>query len=92
VTISRERRSAAIAFGLLAAVLLAAGVLPWVTGGSLAIRLIGVPLLLLGLLAALTAIRLPSVAIPRRPAAPARPAHNCASCAARAAVGAHDHN
>jgi hypothetical protein len=86
---SRERRSATIAFGLLAAVLLAAGVLPWMSGGSMAIRLIGVPLLLLGLLAAVTAVRLPSVAIPRRPAPPARPPHDCAACAARAAAGEH---
>jgi hypothetical protein len=84
VTTTRERRSAAVALGLLATTLLAAGILPWATGGTLTVRLIAAPLLLLGALAAVAAARLPTSPLPRRPAPgrAARPPHQCAHCAA----------
>jgi hypothetical protein len=86
VTTTQERRTAAVALGLLAATLLVAGVLPWATGGPLPVRLIAVPLLLLGGLAGVTAARLPTGPLPRRPVpAPAsRPPHRCTRCAAPA--------
>jgi hypothetical protein len=92
VTTTRERRSAAIALGLLATTLLVAGALPWVTGGTLTVRLIAAPLLLLGALAALTAARLPTGPLPSRPAPArtARPPHHCAHCAAPAPTDSAD--
>jgi hypothetical protein len=70
--------------------LLAAGALPWATGGTLPVRLIAVPLLLLGGLAAVTAARLPTGPLPRRPAPtrPDRPPHQCTHCAAPAPTDA----
>jgi hypothetical protein len=92
VTGVRERRLATGGLGLLAATLLVAGVLPWVGGGPLAVRLIAVPLLLLGALAGVAAARLPTTPPPLRRDAradagstrPARP-HQCSNCSCAAA-------
>ena len=52
----RVRRRATVRLGVLAAVLLLAGLLPWVTAGPLSARLVALPLLLAGaLLVVLTA-------------------------------------
>lgn len=50
MTAVQARRRAVRMLGTLAAVLLVAGVLPWVTGGELAIRLLALPFVLAGLL------------------------------------------
>jgi hypothetical protein len=60
--------------GGLAALLVAAGVLPWVAGGSVAARGFAAPLLLVGLFAGyvvLRAVRAPSATAPAGNAAPA---------------------
>lgn len=51
--------SARIRLGGLAVVSLVAGSLPWAMGGSLAARLLGVPFLLIGLLAGYVVLMLP---------------------------------
>jgi hypothetical protein len=86
VTTTRERRWAAGTLGLLAAALLVAGGLPWVTGGTWPVRLIALPLLLVGGFAAVTAARLPSMRLPHRSAPPVRRPHHCTRCAANAAA------
>jgi hypothetical protein len=82
VTSARDRRLAAGMLGVLAAALLVAGSLPWAGSGPLAVRLIALPLLLLGALAAVVAARLPTMASPlRRTASPAARPLGCANCA-----------
>lgn len=71
-TRAAARRQITIRLGLLAAVMLVAGGLPWVTAGPLAARLIAVPLLLAGLLAAWVVIRVR--ALPAGPVRTPRPA------------------
>jgi hypothetical protein len=75
-------RRAALRLGVLAAVLLVAGLLPWVTGGSLGVRLVALPLLLAGVGVATVAVRVRAV-MPR--ADPAYPAplveRSCDGCA-----------
>lgn len=66
-------RRATLRLGALAVVLLVAGVLPWVTGGALAVRLVALPLLLAGAGVAAVALRVRSV-LTRRAATPAYPA------------------
>jgi hypothetical protein len=80
MTMTRERRLATGALGMLAAALLVAGALPWLVPGPTAARLFGLPLLLVGLLAAVTAARLPRLRLARRSAPSPRPA-TCAGCA-----------
>jgi hypothetical protein len=84
VTTKQERRSAAVALGLLAAALLVAGALPWVTAGPLPARLIALPLLLLGGLAGVAAARLPAGRFlhPPAPSHATRPPHQCTHCTA----------
>ena len=84
MTTTRERRWAAVALALLAAALLLAGGLPWVTGGTLPVRLIALPLLLVGGLAAVTAARLPAARLPHRPTSRGHRPHQCTRCAATA--------
>ena len=62
--VDRVRRRAVLLLGL-AAMLLLAGLLPWVTGGETTVRMLALPLLLAGLLAAGAAVR---IAVARRPA------------------------
>lgn len=52
------RRRAMARVGVLAALLIVAGALPWLGGGSLAVRLIGLPLLVAGLLVGLLGYRM----------------------------------
>jgi hypothetical protein len=80
--------------GVLAAALLLAGALPWVTGGETIIRLMGVPLFLAGLIVLGATLRVWRVS--RRPAPSAPPVERgcdgcvcgldagCATAAARA--------
>jgi hypothetical protein len=83
VTTLAERRSAAVALGLLSAALLAAGLVPWLVVGPLVARLIAVPFGLLGVLGVLAAAGLPSGRFPHKPApAPPGRAHHCTRCAA----------
>ena len=56
--------------GALAGVLLLAGVLPWVTGGEWAIRLLALPLLLAGLLVLGATLRVRAAATAPAPSAP----------------------
>jgi hypothetical protein len=48
VQAARVRRRAVLLLGVLAATLVLAGLLPWLTGGELTVRLFGLPLLLAG--------------------------------------------
>lgn len=64
---SRALRRATTRLGLLAAVLLVAGLLPWLTAGPLGVRLVALPMLLAGLGVAAVALRVRRVV----PAAPA---------------------
>ncbi|HST64806.1 MAG TPA: hypothetical protein VLM05_06430 [Mycobacteriales bacterium] len=61
------RRRAVRKLGALAGVLLLAGVLPWVTGGELLIRLLALPLLLAGLLVLGTLLRVRTAPAPSAP-------------------------
>ena len=94
--VDRVRRRAVLLLGGLAAMLLLAGLLPWVTGGETTVRMLALPLLLAGLLTAGAAVR---IAVVRRPAGlPAPPvertcdgctcgAGGCAALGADAGVG-----
>ena len=53
----QARQRVVRALGALAAVLLLAGVLPWATGGELAVRLLALPLLAAGVVVAGAALR-----------------------------------
>ena len=64
-------RRAARRLGVLAAVLLVAGLLPWVTGGSLGVRLVALPLLLAGAGVATMAVRVRALVPQADPAYPA---------------------
>ena len=59
-----------VRLGVLAAALLVAGLLPWVTAGPLPARLVALPLLLAGALVAVVAVRVRSVVPQPRPSAP----------------------
>jgi hypothetical protein len=61
----RVRRRAVLLVGGLAAALLLAGLLPWVTGGESTVRMLALPMLLAGLLVTGAAVR---IAVVRRPA------------------------
>jgi hypothetical protein len=75
---ARVRRRAVLLLGGLAATMLLAGLLPWLTGGELTIRLFGLPLLLAGLLVAGVTLRVATV---RRPAPSAPPVERrCDGC------------
>ncbi len=63
----------------LAAVLLVAGILPWATGGPAVVRILGVPFILLGLLAGYATTRLPVVAS-RAATRTAPPPGGCGGC------------
>lgn len=65
------RRRAVRLLGALAAALLLAGLLPWVTGGELTIRLLALPMLLAGLMVTGAALRV-SAAGKKAPEPPAR--------------------
>jgi hypothetical protein len=84
--------AARVRLGALTAVLLVAGILPWATGGPTVTRVLGVPFLLLGLLACYATTRLPAVA--SRAATRTAPPPGCAGCncgagaCAQAAAGA----
>jgi hypothetical protein len=80
-----ERRAATAALGLLSAVLLAAGILPWVADGPAAARYLAIPFAALGLLGITAAIGIPTGRFPHRPApAPKGREHHCTRCAAHA--------
>jgi hypothetical protein len=80
-----ERRTATAALGLLSAVLLAAGILPWLADGPTAARILGIPFALLGLLGVTAAIGIPAGKFPHKPApAPKGRDHHCTRCAAHA--------
>jgi hypothetical protein len=66
--------------GALAAAMLLAGLLPWVTGGEAAIRFLGVPLVLAGLMVLGAALRVHAAG---RRAAPSAPPveRTCDGCA-----------
>ncbi len=81
------RPRAALRLGTLAALLLCAGALPWITAGPLATRLIALPLLLTGALMAVATVRLRSTPLPRRRTAAERPAA-CVTCACACATSA----
>ena len=66
----RARRRAVVRLGVLAAALLVAGLLPWVTMGPLPVRLVALPLLLAGALVAVVAVRVRTVLARPRPSAP----------------------
>jgi hypothetical protein len=70
VTAGQARRRAVRNLGALAGVLLLAGVLPWVTGGETAIRLLALPLLLAGLLVLGVTLRVHAAAKAPAPSAP----------------------
>ncbi|HEX6755046.1 MAG TPA: hypothetical protein VF109_03775 [Mycobacteriales bacterium] len=78
-------RRATVRLGALAGVLLLAGLLPWVTGGTLAARLVALPLLLAGVGIGAVAVRLRSVLMAADPADAAYPAplveRGCDGCA-----------
>ena len=65
----RARRRATVRLAVLAAVLLLAGLLPWLTAGPAAARLVALPLLLAGVLVAVAAVRV-RTALVARPSAP----------------------
>ena len=67
---AQARRRAVVRLGVLAAALLLAGLLPWVTMGPLPARLLALPLLLTGVLVAIVAVR---VRVGAAAAAPVRP-------------------
>ncbi len=86
--------AARLRLAALTAVLLVAGVLPWATGGPTVTRVLGIPFLLLGLLAGYATTRLPAVASRTAAAARTAPPAGCAGCncgagaCAQAAAGA----
>ena len=65
---ARIRRRAVLRLGALAAALLVAGLLPWLTAGPLPARLLGLPLLVAGALVATATARVRPAAA--RPSAP----------------------
>lgn len=77
-------RRATLRLGALAAVLLVAGLLPWVTGGTQGVRLVALPLLVAGLGVGAVALRVRSV-LTRQAATAAYPAplveRGCDGCA-----------
>ena len=74
----QARRRAVLLVGGLAAALLLAGLLPWVTGGDSTVRMLALPMLLAGLLVAGAAVRVATV---RRPAPSAPPVERtCDGC------------
>jgi hypothetical protein len=75
--VDRVRRRAVLLLGGLAAAMLLAGLLPWVTGGDTTIRLLALPLLLAGLMVAGAAMR---VVVVRRPAPVTPVERGCAGC------------
>ena len=79
----RERRRRGIRLpGILAATLLVAGLLPWLTWGPVEVRLLAVPMLLAGLLVTGVALRVHAADRPAAPAAPAPPVERgCGGCA-----------
>lgn len=78
-------RRATLRLGALAAVLLVAGLLPWVTGGSTGARLVALPLLLAGAGVAAVGLRVRSVLSRQAAARAAYPAplveRTCDGCA-----------
>lgn len=82
------RRRAIARVGLMAALLVVAGVLPWVSGGPLSVRLLALPLLAAGVFLGAAAFRLHRTLPPMPDAASAdtRPAA-CAGCACGASGG-----
>jgi hypothetical protein len=78
-------RRATLRLGALAAVLLVAGVLPWVTGGSTGARLVALPLLVAGIGVTAVVLRVRSVLAQRAAVAAAYPAplveRGCDGCA-----------
>jgi hypothetical protein len=70
VTAGQERRRAVRMLGALAGVLLLAGLLPWVTGGELVLRLLALPLLLAGLMVLGAALRVRAAVRAPAPSAP----------------------
>ena len=85
VTDTKLVRRATLRLGALTAALLVAGLLPWITGGATAARLVSLPLLLAGIGVAAVALRVRSVLSRRAAAAAAYPAplveRTCDGCA-----------
>jgi hypothetical protein len=79
VTAGLARRRAVRMLGALAAALLLAGVLPWVTGGEATIRFLALPLLIAGLLVLGATLRVHAAG--RKPAPSAPPVERgCDGC------------
>lgn len=70
VTAGQARQRAVRKLGALAGVLLLAGVLPWVTGGELTIKLLALPLLLAGLMVLGATLRVHAAGRAPGPSAP----------------------
>jgi hypothetical protein len=79
VATTRVRRTASVRLGILAALLLLAGALPWATAGPLPTRLIAAPLLLAGVLMAIATVGLRRTPVTRRNTAGTPPAA-CGAC------------
>jgi hypothetical protein len=75
-TSPRTTRGPLFVLGALAALLIAAGALPWLTGGTGLARAFGTPLAAVGLVAAFAVLR----AVRPAPAAVPARAGQCASC------------
>jgi hypothetical protein len=70
VTAGQARRRAVRMLGALAAAMLLAGVLPWVTGGEATIRFLALPLFIAGLLVLGATLRVNAAARKPAPSAP----------------------
>lgn len=78
MTTARPDRGPLILLGALAVLMLVAGLLPWLVGGTSAARALGTPLAVAGLLAGYAVLR---TSRPPRPAPPRRrPTGGCAGC------------
>lgn len=76
---SASPRTIQLRLAVLAVFSLAAGVLPWIAGGPLVAKLLGIPFLLIALFAGFASYRYPAVVVAARTAAyPAEPVGGCA--------------
>jgi hypothetical protein len=78
---SASPRTIQLRLAVLAVFSLAAGVLPWIAGGPLVAKLLGIPFLLVGVFAGFASYRYPAVVAEARARSvvyPAEPAGGCA--------------
>jgi hypothetical protein len=78
---SASPRTIQLRLAVLAVFSLAAGVLPWIAGGPLVAKLLGIPFLLVGLFAGYAAYRYPAVVAQARARTVAYPAEPVGGCA-----------